>query len=117
MNRVEVIGDATLYLGDCMEILPTLGKVDAVITDPPYSANTHKMAKTNKGAGHGVSLITFAALTGEQFDGVMEMCLTVEQIDRRLPDLKDAGLARVVSLSDGAELVREKCRVWEAVRL
>jgi len=30
------IGDATLYLGDCMDILPTLGKVDAVITDPPY---------------------------------------------------------------------------------
>ena len=32
----EVIGDATLYCADCMEILPTLGKVDAVITDPPY---------------------------------------------------------------------------------
>ena len=36
--RVE-IGDATLYLGDCMEILPTLDKVDAVITDPPYGIN------------------------------------------------------------------------------
>lgn len=34
----EVIGDATLYLGDCLDILPTLGKVDAVITDPPYNA-------------------------------------------------------------------------------
>lgn len=34
--RVETIGDATLYLGDCLEILPTLPKVDAVITDPPY---------------------------------------------------------------------------------
>ena len=34
--RVEHIGDATLYLGDCREILPTLGKVDAVVTDPPY---------------------------------------------------------------------------------
>ena len=34
--RVETIGDATLYLGDCLEILPTLGKVDAVVTDPPY---------------------------------------------------------------------------------
>jgi hypothetical protein len=34
--RVEQIGEATLYLGDCMEILPTLPKVDAVITDPPY---------------------------------------------------------------------------------
>jgi site-specific DNA-methyltransferase (adenine-specific)/modification methylase len=30
------IGDATLYLGDCREILPTLPRVDAVITDPPY---------------------------------------------------------------------------------
>lgn len=35
MTKV-VIGDATLYLGDCMDVLPTLGKVDAVITDPPY---------------------------------------------------------------------------------
>ena len=36
MSRIEQIGDATLYLGDCREILPTLGKVDAVVTDPPY---------------------------------------------------------------------------------
>lgn len=41
MNRVT-IGDATLYLGDCMDILPTLGKVDAVITDPPYGINANK---------------------------------------------------------------------------
>jgi DNA modification methylase len=33
--KVE-LENATLYLGDCMEILPTLPKVDAVITDPPY---------------------------------------------------------------------------------
>lgn len=37
--RVERIGDATLYLGDCLDILPTLGKVDAVVTDPPYGIN------------------------------------------------------------------------------
>ncbi|WP_043223574.1 site-specific DNA-methyltransferase [Bordetella hinzii] len=36
MMRKEIIGNATLYLGDCREILPTLPKVDAVITDPPY---------------------------------------------------------------------------------
>ena len=35
-KRKEVIGEATLYLGDCLEILPTLPKVDAVIADPPY---------------------------------------------------------------------------------
>lgn len=36
MAEKVVIGNATLYLGDCREILPTLPKVDAVITDPPY---------------------------------------------------------------------------------
>ena len=30
------IGNATLYHADCMDILPTLDKVDAVVTDPPY---------------------------------------------------------------------------------
>lgn len=36
-----VIGNATLYLGDCREILPSLPKVDAVITDPPYGIGEH----------------------------------------------------------------------------
>ena len=35
-KRVETIGDCTLYLGDCLDVMPTLGKVDAVVTDPPY---------------------------------------------------------------------------------
>lgn len=33
------IGNATLYLGDCMEVLHLIEKVDAVITDPPYGIN------------------------------------------------------------------------------
>lgn len=37
--RVETIGNATLYLGDCLEVLPTLAPVNAVITDPPYGVN------------------------------------------------------------------------------
>ncbi len=36
IKRKEVIGSCELYLGDCLEILPLLGKVDAVVTDPPY---------------------------------------------------------------------------------
>jgi DNA modification methylase len=34
--KKEIIGDATLYLGDCREILPTLEDVDAIVSDPPY---------------------------------------------------------------------------------
>lgn len=37
-KRKEVIGNQTLYLGDCLEIMPLLGRVDAVVTDPPYSS-------------------------------------------------------------------------------
>jgi DNA modification methylase len=40
-HRKEVIGDATLYLGDCREILPTLGPVDMIFTDPPYGHNNN----------------------------------------------------------------------------
>jgi DNA modification methylase len=34
-----IIGNAELWLGDCRDILPTLPKVDAVVTDPPYPNN------------------------------------------------------------------------------
>jgi site-specific DNA-methyltransferase (adenine-specific) len=36
------IGNARLICGDCMEVLPTLPKVDACITDPPYGINANK---------------------------------------------------------------------------
>jgi len=48
MKKV-IIGDCELYLGDCRDILPTLGPVDAVVTDPPYgigaSAGTGKYGR------------------------------------------------------------------------
>jgi DNA modification methylase len=47
--RREVIGDAVLYLGDCLEVLPALGKVDAVVTDPPYGIKADEAASKNKG--------------------------------------------------------------------
>lgn len=53
MNKPCVIGNATLYFGDCLEILPLLSGFDAVITDPPYGqsmkVNTfHKGGTRNK---------------------------------------------------------------------
>jgi site-specific DNA-methyltransferase (adenine-specific) len=39
--RVEQIGNATLYLADCREVLPMLDRADAVIVDPPYSERCH----------------------------------------------------------------------------
>lgn len=36
--RIETIGNATLYLGDALDILPKVDKCHAVVTDPPYSS-------------------------------------------------------------------------------
>jgi site-specific DNA-methyltransferase (adenine-specific) len=72
-----VIGNATLYHGDCLEILPMLPRVDAVVTDPPYADRTHTMAKTNRGAGHGTKLVTFSALSDETFALCMQQWLQI----------------------------------------
>lgn len=53
MSRVEHIGRATLYLGDCRDILPTLGKVDAVGTDPPYGIGITKSNRLAVSRGMG----------------------------------------------------------------
>jgi hypothetical protein len=36
VSEVRTIGNATLYLADCAEVLPRLGRVGACVTDPPY---------------------------------------------------------------------------------
>ena len=50
MNPVQ-IGDCTLYQGDCLDILPTLPKVDAVVTDPPYGIGQDKGFEGFEGFG------------------------------------------------------------------
>lgn len=52
-ERVQ-IGDATLYLGDCLEILPTLGKVDAVLMDPPYCSGAATEASRGSATHQGL---------------------------------------------------------------
>lgn len=51
IRREERIGGQRLILGDCLEVMPLLGKVDAVVTDPPYGIgfpyNSHKDTAEN----------------------------------------------------------------------
>lgn len=53
MQRKEIIGDCTLHLGDCLGILPTLEKVDAVITDPPYGIGVDSTMHKQSGSQYG----------------------------------------------------------------
>lgn len=49
--KIEQIGNCTLYLADCMDIISSLGNVDVVITDPPYGQETKDNARTHKNKG------------------------------------------------------------------
>jgi site-specific DNA-methyltransferase (adenine-specific) len=65
-----------IYHGDCRDVLPTLGAVDLVLTDPPYSDVTHKGARGGNGTH---SLVDFAATTSNELRAIVESLSTVCQ--------------------------------------
>ena len=52
--KTETIGDCTLICGDCIDIMPTLGRFDAIVTDPPYSSGGFTQAAKTKAKGQGL---------------------------------------------------------------
>jgi site-specific DNA-methyltransferase (adenine-specific) len=64
--RIERIGDATLYLGDALDVVPTLARVGSVITDPPYEQISQDRIggiKRNDG-GRVTQKLNFAGIDG-----------------------------------------------------
>jgi len=62
-------GEATIYLGDCLEILPTLTGVDAVVTDPPYGMkNNVDSSRFTRRRGHGGRFKEMIANDDRPFD-------------------------------------------------
>lgn len=70
--RSEKIGDATLYLGDCRDVLPTLSGVDAIVTDPPYGINleTNKPSRVGRPFWSPHSNQTAARATDHHFERI-----------------------------------------------
>lgn len=68
---------ATIYHGDCRELIADLPEFASVITDPPFSETTHANAKTNKGAGSGVKAIGFDSF------GIYEMGAILSILGRK----------------------------------
>ena len=62
----EIIGGASLYLGDCLQILPVLRGINHVIADPPYEDELHTAAR----AGRIMRTDGQAAPRGPDFAGI-----------------------------------------------
>ena len=61
----RTIGNATMYHGDCRDIIPTLDDVSHVITDPPYEKEAHSPTRRTKDKRMLISPLTFDAITPE----------------------------------------------------
>lgn len=75
MSEPVIIGDATLWLGDCLEVLRTLAdaSVDSIVTDPPYHLTQSSLgghARTNNPEmPHGRHRIGDKGFMGKVWDG------------------------------------------------
>lgn len=99
--RVEQIGDATLYLGDCLEILPTLEPVDAVVTDPPYGIG--------EAAGKNASRTRLALAVDYGVDSWDD-----ETVDAAMPLIREVSRQQVVFGGNYYDLPPTSCwLVWD----
>lgn len=92
-HRIERLAEGvTLYCGDCREILPALGRVDAVVTDPPYEfeasgAGIFRSARRCMDAIQAAGLdkgFDHTMLTASLCDSVVVFCHN-DQLDRLVP--------------------------------
>jgi site-specific DNA-methyltransferase (adenine-specific) len=71
MPKVETIAEGiVLHLGDCREILPTLGRVDHVITDPPFTQRTSENMRSRRDRKDGGAYLGGEGRRRIEFDGV-----------------------------------------------
>lgn len=105
-------GRIVLYKGDCLDVLPLLpaGCAGAVITDPPYAAETHKDARSGKAPKKRGGLVTFAPLTADDIRARFAECGRVS--DRWLVATMEFRHAAQMEVTppDGYLFIR--CGVW-----
>lgn len=97
-------GQVTLYLGDCREVLPTLERVDHVITDPPYARDVYLRAATQGGIANSQN-------RGPRISALAAGAIGA--IDEMLPQVA-AEIARLTRRWGLVFSDVETCHVWRA---
>ena len=104
IKRDVTIGDCRLILGDCLEVMPTLGKVDAVVTDPPY-----ELSAAGPGASHfGMSLSKFdgaayrAIVSGVDYGAVLSAVATICDPFNLFCFCSNKQISKLMAINEGA---------------
>lgn len=121
-EEARQFGTATLYRGDCLDVLPTLAPVAAMITDPPYGKHVHTKEWRSKslagcgvrGTGSAHGGIDFAHLSEDTAHALMVWAAAnVTRWSLMFCDLEGIDLWRRAAMQAGLEYVRS-C-IWDKV--
>ena len=92
-----------MILGDCLEVMPTLGKVDAVVTDPPY-----ELSESGPGASHfGKSLSKFDGeayrkiVSGVHYGNLFDAFASVQDIANGFVFCSNKQVSKLMSECEG----------------
>lgn len=110
-----IIGSATLYLGDCLVLMPAIGAVDHVIGDPPYEAITQaaigSIPKGNlKGASHRLG----RKLNFDPIDEIRESVVAMGAISQGwfIAFCTPEGVARWADVINASPMRYKRACVW-----
>lgn len=115
MAEPVIIGAATLYLGDCLDLLPTLEAVDHTMSDPPYGQHVYdrlSMPNTKEGSGTPNRIRLAGSYQKNNGPRVAELAAgAIGSID----DILDVVATEIARLSKRWSLVfsdLESCHLW-----
>jgi len=79
VRKEELAEGVVLYQGDCLEVLPTLGRFDAVVTDPPYGVEFKGKATKHT---HSTKNFSGGYTGGDNELGPVVVAMCLEKADR-----------------------------------
>lgn len=103
MTRIETIGRATLYLGDCLEVMRDLEPVDHVVSDPPYEEVLHQAMGALRTLRTDGKEYASNRLDGLSFEGIDH----VREEVAKLCTAKSAGWVMLFTLAEGVREWRD----------
>jgi site-specific DNA-methyltransferase (adenine-specific) len=106
----------TLYHADYRDVLSEIPKVDAVITDPPFSEHTHGNAKSNRNLGYGNKAIDFKAIDFKAIDFKAIDFKAIEDLLRSVGPLCSRWFIATMDWRHIAQIERTPPIPWEFVR-
>lgn len=103
----HIIGDAAVYLGDCLEVIPTLDSVDHTITDPPYEeimqSSFGKVSIARQGLGDIKKLKSVSRRGALVFDSIDDDRLAIMNAIQKVTN----GWAVIFCMAEGVRAWRD----------